>query len=296
MQRSKPTPYPSKVRSALVRRAVLGALVLVSLTLLTISFRSPTSGALHDLQGVGSSILRPFQIAASRVAQPFRDGYDYFDGLANAKSENGKLRSEVEYWRSQALLNAEAAQQEKALAQALHYRQGATFPNGYRAVTARVISASSSPFAHSLVITAGSSAGVAAGQPVVSGNDLVGIVSNAFSDTAVVRLLSDSQTWVAAEDLRTNARGGVRPSSAGGLILDQVSKQLAVRKGDEIVTLGTTDPRYPDLYPHGIPIGTVTYAHATDLSSFLQVELQPFADLNSLQAVSVLIATKKHHT
>jgi rod shape-determining protein MreC len=271
------------------------ALVLVSLTLLTISFRSPTSGALHDLQGVGSSVLRPFQIAASRVAQPFRDAYDYFDGLANARSENGKLRSEVAYWRNQALLNAEAAQQEPALAKALHYRQGATFPNGYGAVTARVISESASPFAHSLVITAGTSAGVAAGQPVVSGNDLVGIVSNAFSDTAIVRLLSDSQTWVAAVDLRTNARGGVRPSSAGGLILDQVAKQLPVRVGDEIVTLGTTDPRYPDLYPYGIPIGTVTYAHATDTSSFLQVELQPFANLGSLQAVSVLVATKKHH-
>ena len=31
------------------------------------------------------------------------------------------------------------------------------------------------------------------------------------------------------------------------------------------------------------------YAHATDTSSFLQIELQPFADLSSLQAVSVLV-------
>ena len=69
--------------------------MLASLTLLTISFRSPTSGALHDVQGAGSSVLRPFQIAASRVAQPFRDAYDYFDGLAKAKSENAKLRKEV---------------------------------------------------------------------------------------------------------------------------------------------------------------------------------------------------------
>ena len=61
------------------------------------------------------------------------------------------------------------------------------------------------------------------------------------------------------------------------------------------MTQGTIDPRYPDLYPYGIPIGRVTYAHATDTSSFLQVELQPLADLSSLQAVSVLVATKKHH-
>src|SRR6185437_7024092 len=49
VQRSKPTPYPSKARSALIRRAVVVVLILVALTLITISFRSPTSGALHGL-------------------------------------------------------------------------------------------------------------------------------------------------------------------------------------------------------------------------------------------------------
>ncbi|MDX6479977.1 MAG: rod shape-determining protein MreC [Gaiellaceae bacterium] len=271
------------------------ALVLASLTLLTISFRSPTSGALHDLEGVGSTVLRPFQIAASRVAQPFRDAYDYFDGLANAKSENERLKKEVAYYRTMALLNAEDAQQKKDLAKALHYREGAIFPNGYHEVTARVISSSSSPFAHTLVITAGSSAGIRRYAPVVSGDALVGIVTNLYPDTAVVTLLSDTQTYVPAVDLRTGASGVVHPSTAGTLILDQVAKQLPVTEGDKLVTQGTIDPRYPDLYPYGIPIGTVTYAHATDTSSFLQVELQPFADLGSLQAVSVLVARKKHH-
>jgi rod shape-determining protein MreC len=271
------------------------ALVLVSLTLLTISFRSPTSGALHDLQGAGSTVLRPFQIAASRVAQPFRDAYNYFDGLANAKSENAKLRKELAYAESQAILNREKAQQFPNVARAAHYIEGPTFPNGYRAVTARVISPSSSPFARSLVITAGTSNGIKKLSPVVSGDAFVGRVTNVYPDAAVVTLLSDPQMYVPAVDLQTGASGVVHPGSAGGLILDQVSKQLLVRAGDQIVTQGTVDPRYPLLEPYGIPVGTVTYAHATDTSSFLQVELQPLADLGSLQAVSVLVPIKKHH-
>jgi rod shape-determining protein MreC len=123
----------------------------------------------------------------------------------------------------------------------------------------------------------------------------VGLVSNLYPETAVVTLLSDRQTIVPAEDIQTQARGVVHTNGAGGLSLDQVAKQLPVRARDEIVTLGTINPRYPDLYPHGIPIGTVTSAHATDTSSFLQVELQPFANLSSLQGVSVLVPTKKHH-
>jgi rod shape-determining protein MreC len=269
------------------------ALVLVALVLLTISFRSPTSGALHGVEGAGSTVLRPFQIAATRVAQPFRDAYGYFDSLANAKSQNAKLEREVAFYQAQAILNAEAAKQEKALARALHYHEGPTFPNHYRFVTGHVISSSASPFARSLVIAAGSSAGIKAGSPVVSGDSLVGIVASTSPDTALVTLLNDTQSVVPAVDVRTNASGVVHPSSAGGLILDQVMKQLPVRVGDELVTQGTIDKCYPDLYPAGIPIGRVTYAHATDTSSFLQVELQPLADLSSLQAVSVLVSTKK---
>src|SRR5581483_8794595 len=101
VQRSKPTPYPSRARSALIRRTVVVVLVLLALTLLTISFRSPTAGALHDVQGVGSSALRPFQIAATRVARPFRDAYDYLDSLAGAKSENARLKREVSALRAE---------------------------------------------------------------------------------------------------------------------------------------------------------------------------------------------------
>jgi rod shape-determining protein MreC len=269
------------------------ALVLVALALLTISFRSPTSGALHDLEGAGSTVLRPFQIAASRVAQPFRDAYNYFDGLANAKSENAKLKKRLALLQAQALVYQEEAKRDPQLKKAAHYIEGPTFPHGYRAVTARVISSSANPFAHTLVITAGSNFGIKRASPVVTGDGLVGLVSNVYPDTAFVTLLSDTQSVVPAVDVRTNASGVVHPSSSGGLILDQVAKQLPVRVGDALVTQGTIDKCYPDLYPYGIPVGRVTYAHATDTSSFLQVEIQPFADLSSLQAVSVLVSTKK---
>ena len=91
VQRSKSPPYPSRARSALVRRLVLAVLVVGALALLTISFRSPTSGALHDVQGAGATALRPFQVAAERVARPFRDAFGYVHGLTSAKSRNVKL-------------------------------------------------------------------------------------------------------------------------------------------------------------------------------------------------------------
>jgi cell shape-determining protein MreC len=56
-----------------------------------------------------------------------------------------------------------------------------------------------------------------------------------------------------------------------------------------IVTDGTRSARYPDLYPYGIPIGRVSSVGATDTATFLQVQVQPFANLGSIDAVAVLV-------
>ncbi len=109
---------------------MLAILVIVALALLTVSFRSPTSGVLHDAQGYGASVLRPFQTAAERVAAPFRDVYGYFHGLTTAKSQNEKLRKEVREWRAEALKNEAAAAQLPGLKKQLRYEEGPTLPAG----------------------------------------------------------------------------------------------------------------------------------------------------------------------
>lgn len=294
VQRSKPAPYPSKARSALIRRTIVVVLVLVALTLVTVSFRSPTGGALHSLQSAGSSALRPFQIAATRIAQPFRDGYDYLSSLSGAKAENAKLKRELVQYRAAQIREAAAAAKESELARLLHFEQGPTFPNDYRAVNAGVISFPGGPFTHSLTIAAGTSSGVRKNAPVVSGDGLVGIVSNVASGTATVTLLTDPNSFVAARDLQHHVRGILHTGPAGTLILDQVPKQLKVDKSDEIVTDGTRSARFPDLYPYGIPIGRVSNVGLLDTAAFLQVQVQPFANLGSLDAVAVLVRTRPH--
>jgi rod shape-determining protein MreC len=292
VQRSKSNPYPSRARSAFVRRIVLAVLVLGALTLLTISFRSPTAGALHDVQGYGSSALRPFQIAATRVARPFRDAYDYFDGLATAKSENAQLKAEVQRYQAEALASKALAQKARDLERLLRYEQGATYPNGFRPVNASVISFPGGPFTERIVISAGTTSGIRVNTPVVSGDGLVGRVSNAYAHSSVVTLLTDQQSYVSARDLQSGVRGILRRGQGGTLVLDQVAKQLVVHRGDQLVTDGTRDPSYPDLYPYGIPIGAVGSVGIQDTASFLQVQVNPFANLSSLDSVAALVSTK----
>jgi rod shape-determining protein MreC len=273
---------------------VVVGLVIVALALITIAFRSPTAGALHDLQGVGSTVLSPFQTAATRVAQPFRDAYDYVHSLANARDENKKLKKINEALRAKDIHRAALAEKYPGLLRQLHFVQGRSFPNDYRAVNAAVISPPGGPFAHSLAIAAGSSAGVRLNSPVVSGDGLVGIVSSVFPDTAKVTLLTDPNSFAAALDLHTGVSGMVHTGPGGTLILDYVQKQFRVQDGDKLVTAGTHNARYPDLYPYAIPIGTVSSVSASDTATFLQVQVQPYANLGSLDAVAVLVPKKQH--
>ena len=193
VQRSKPTPYPSKARSALIRRAIVVGLVLVALALLTISFRSPTAGALHDVQGAGSTALRPFQVAATGSRSRSATRYDYVTSLASAKSENAKL---------QARARDVGAQRRSATARR-HRRRSSSRSSctSSRARRSRTDYRAGEHRGHLLperrrsrtrsTIAAGSSAGVRLNTPVVSGDGLVGIVSNVQPQTAVVTLLTD---------------------------------------------------------------------------------------------------------
>ena len=276
----------------MVRRLVLAGLIVLALALLTISFRSPTGGALHDIQSYGASALRPFQVAAERVARPFRDAYTYVSSLTSAKSENAKLRSEVRTWKAQALLNLAATKENESLKSLLNYEQGPAYPKNFRAVNASIISFPSGPFDQQITISAGSDSGIRLNAPVMSADGLVGHVTNVGKSTSRVMLITDPDSSVAARDLTTRVTGLVHRGQAGALILDRVPKEAVVNKGDVIVTQGTRDRRYPDLYPYGLPIGQVLSANASDIASFLTVQVAPFANLGSLDAVAVLVSTK----
>src|SRR3712207_627349 len=72
---------PLRSRTAFRRRLAVGALIVASLALMTISFRESDSGALHSAQSAGATLLRPFEVTIERVTQPFRDLYGWVDGV-----------------------------------------------------------------------------------------------------------------------------------------------------------------------------------------------------------------------
>ena len=272
----------------------MGVLVLASLLLITVSFRS---SALDGAQGTVAGILRPFETAADRVTRPFRDTVGWFHGLVNAKAENKKLRIQIEDLRRQAIQDESALQENVQLRAALQYRGPASIAN-FRQVHAAVQTNPQSAIDQSVTIAAGSQDGVAVGDVVVAptggqSGGLVGTVDRVAANVARVTLLTDDQSRVTAADLTSPTAIGIVKRGGGGsdvLILDRVLKQKAVRVGDTIITAGTLgSTTLKSMFPRGIPIGTVTSESDTDVNAFKNIQVEPLVDFTSLQSVIVLV-------
>ena len=222
VRRPAPRPFPSRSRSAVRRRIVLGTLVLLSLALITASFRERPDGPLHDAQAAVAGALQPLEVAAERIARPFRDAYGWTKDLFNARSENETLRAENEQLKQQVINNESALQENVRLKSLLNYRNSPAFPQEYHGVAAEVISQPSRAFDQTIVVSAGSNDGVAVDAPVVTADGLVGTVTRVTANSARVRLLTDESSAVSALDLRTGRPGSsstgrpaTRSSSAG---------------------------------------------------------------------------------
>jgi rod shape-determining protein MreC len=276
---------------ALRRRLAVGALVLLSLVLITLSFRSGESGPLGGVQSAGATVLRPFAVGLERVAQPFRDGYGWFDSLFSARSDAEALRSEVRELRQRAIQSEFALQENDYLRSLLDYIDGPRFPADFDPVAAEVIGRPAGAFTQAIVVAAGSDAGVRVNDPVVTADGLVGLVTRVTEGTARIQLLTDQEAAVSAVDLRSGAPGIVRHArgTRETLVLDRVRKADVVKVGHEVVTAGWRAGGLTSLYPKGIPIGEVTSVGQTDTDLFQQVQIDPYVDFGALDAVLVLV-------
>jgi rod shape-determining protein MreC len=295
VRRLPSTHMSSRNAGVLRRRLAVGVLVLLSLVLITVSFRSGDDGPLSGVQSAGATVLRPFAVGVERVAQPFRDAYGWIDSLFTARSNAERYRAEVRELRQRAIQSEFALQENEYLRGLLEYIDSPRFPDGFDPVAAEVISRPPSAFVQAIVVAAGSSNGVRVNDPVVTADGLVGIVTRVTGGTARIQLLTDQEAAASAVDIRTGAPGVVLHArgTRETLVLDRVRKEDVVRVGDEVVTAGWSSGGLSSLYPKGIPIGRVTSVGQTDTDLFQQVQVDPYVDFGSLDAVLVLVPKER---
>jgi rod shape-determining protein MreC len=255
----------SPARRTAIERMSLTLLVVISAAMIIVGKTDQV--AFQYLRNSLMDAAAPTLDMLSRPAAAFDAAADRVRGFVTVYRDNVRLAEENERllgWQQVALrLSAENAELRDL--SKLVPEPAISF------VTARVIADSGGAYARSVMVNAGRSNGVARGQAAVTGEGLVGRVSEVGSRAARVLLITDlnSRVPVVVDGTRqrailagdNSARPSLRYVDAGGMI----------RIGDRIVTSGQGG-----VFPPGLPVGVV----ATVDSEAARVE--PYAALPRL--------------
>jgi len=195
-----------------------------------------------------SDPIAPLFDVLSRPADVAADGLDRARQWVDVAGENDRLRSE----RDELLRWRAAAKQLEAENAGLRRLLGYVPEPDATYRSARVIADSAGVFAQSVMISAGSLAGVDKGQVVLDGTGLVGRVVGVSARAGRVLLLTDINSRVPVFVGKTRIRAVLAGDNTERPKLIHVLPGETISPGDDVVTSGIAGG-----FPPGLPVGTV---------------------------------------
>ena len=271
-------------RRVLQRRLVAAVLVLLSLGLLTLYFRESDNGFAHRVQDGALRVVTPLQEGSARAIEPFRNGWNWVADLFGAKSENKRLKEEVETLRAAVAEELTTQAENQELRALLDMRRGRIFPASVDFVPARVIARSTTAWYSTVTIDVGRDDGVREFDAVVNGQGLVGRIESVKATASQVQLLTDQQSYVDAMVVPSQAEGLAAGSVTGSVSLQYVAKSEEVKTGEFVVTSG----RQGSIFVRGIPIGQVESVGAQEVELYQSITVTPAVDFRELDIVMVV--------
>lgn len=191
-------------------------------------------------------VMAPVGDALSTPGRLTGEGVEGIRGYFFAVSENRRLRAELEnmrQWRDVAIALRDTNERYRTV---LGLKTDPPIPMA----TARIVTDSRGPFAHSRLANAGSEKGIKPGNPVMSENGLVGRIVGVTEGVSRVLLLTDAASRTPVMIDRTNARAILTGDGGPNPKLEYLRGQEPVKSGDRILTSGDGG-----VFPRGLPVG-----------------------------------------
>ncbi len=267
-------------------RSLLVALVLASVTLITLDVSGGGASPLEPVRRAVGEAFGPAESAAATAVRPFtsvpawfRSKGDLADEVRDLEASNAELRGKVQL----AGFDRNRLEQYDGLTMAAADLGSALVPARVVAIGSR----QSESF--TVTIDAGSRAGIGPDMTVVNNDGLVGRVLRVTRSTATVLLIVDPDSTVGGRVGSSMEIGFVTGSGSleqdAGLDLRLVDDASIPAKGETVVTWGSaTGP-----YAPGVPIGTITEVYSSLREATQRAVVKPFVDFSALDVVGVMV-------
>jgi len=266
-------------------RLLLISLIVTSLFLITLDLRGVQ--VIDGLRSGSQTALSPVQSAAATVFRPVGNFFSDITRLGRTRGEIEKLKADNEKLR-QSLINRRNADAELSELKSVLDLAGIA---KYRVVAAKVISlGSTSSFAQTISIDAGTNDGVRENMTVITGLGLVGLVKKSYPNSALVQLTSDPAFRVGARVAGSQQIGILSGQGTSQGVLQLLDNQTTLKVGDVILARGSQGNRP---FVPGVPIGEVTSVDNTAGAVTQTADVKLFVNFSTLSVVAVVVGSPK---
>ncbi len=260
---------------------VFAILAVICIVLIIASAFTGISG---QASGISSILLGPMQSGVNTFGGLVSNLSEKKAEIDDLESENEELSNQVDELQNRITsLEQNLADYEDLLALT---ELNEKYP-AYDMTGARVIGKNPGNWYKTFTINKGARDGILTGMNVVSGNGLVGIVTQVGVTSSVVKSIVDDTSSVSAMITKNYGtcmvEGDLTLVNQGLLSVNMISDNTSLVDGDEIVTSYISDKFLP-----GILIGYISNVQTDDSNLSYHARLTPVVDFQHLSTVMVI--------
>ena len=277
--------FTMKVRIILV----VAALLTVGLAVLGSADKTPAEdGKQKEDVSVPKTLVQtlmtPFRYAGNLLTSQAENIYTYIFEYESLKTENEALRKQVSQMEELAREADSVARENDRLRDILDMQRT---HEEYFLVDAYIIAWSSTDWTNTITINRGTASGIEVGMcAITSDKEVVGVVTEAGADYAVVKTVLDSSLEISATIASSGYNGMVTGDYVGGrkdmMRMKYLPSSAVIRNNDQVVTSGSA------VYPRNLVLGTVVDAGFDDTGVAKYAVLEPAAEIGKLEQVFIL--------
>ncbi len=261
---------------------VLGAIALLLIGVMI--YGASTGGFATIPATISGAIITPLQSAVTSISDGIAGFFGQFGGSKELREQLASQQQELNELRQQVVDYNKMKEENEWYAKILGLHEQ---HSDYTFASGKIIAVDPADKYGNFTINAGTNNDVTVGDPVITDEGLVGVVSEVKLTSATVKTILDPSTKVSATISRvgdTGSTGGsVSLAQEGLLSLNMLDRDSGAAVGDIVATSGLGG-----VYPEGLLIGKITKIAPESDGLTLSATIEPFVDVHAIKQVMVI--------